>query len=69
MRMLNHRQVWQIAFGLISKHGKDAETVARDRAVKAAEEDNQPEFTIWLAVGAATEHLLKRQPDAGEWRH
>jgi hypothetical protein len=67
--MLNHRQVWQIAFGLISKHGTDAEAVARDRAVMAAQEDNQPAFAIWVAVGAATEHLLKPRPEAGEWLH
>jgi hypothetical protein len=67
--MLNHREVWQIAFGLISQHGVEAEIVARDRALKAAQEDNQPEFNIWLAVGAATEHLLKTKPDAGEWLH
>ena len=67
--LLEQREVWGIAIVLARSHGTDAVPVARDRALKAVQEDDRSGFAIWEAVGEALEQLLKPAPDHGEWRH
>ncbi|HZS84576.1 MAG TPA: hypothetical protein VFA50_17005 [Stellaceae bacterium] len=67
--LLDEREVWGIAIVLVRSHGADAVPIARNRSLKAVQQDDRPGFAIWEAVGEALELLLKVQPDQGEWRH
>jgi hypothetical protein len=67
--LLDEREVWGIAIVLLRSHGAEAVPIARDRSLKAVEQDDRPGFAIWEAVGEAIEMLLKSAPDAGEWQH
>lgn len=59
--------MWGLVVTLVSRHGGDAVTVARSRALAAIQEDRQPEFELWEAVSEAATNLLKLAPDEGEW--
>ncbi len=67
--LLDEREVWGIAIVLVRSNGADAVPIARNRSLKAVQQDDRPGFAIWEAVGEALELLLKVQPDQGEWRH
>ena len=67
--LLDQREVWGIAIVLVRSHGAEAVPIARDRSLKAVQQDDRPGFAIWAAVGVALEQLLKGKPDRGEWSH
>jgi hypothetical protein len=67
--LLDEREVWGIAIVLVRSHGAEAVPIARNRSMKAVQQDDRPGFAIWEAVGEALEMLLKVKPDRGEWQH
>jgi hypothetical protein len=60
------RELWDVAVALISPHGSAAAGIARDRALRAVQEDHQPEFQAGHAVATTLELLLRAEPASGE---
>jgi hypothetical protein len=53
-------EIWMIAGLLVDEHGKQAVSVARERADRALSENDDKENAIWRAVSSAAETYLRK---------
>jgi hypothetical protein len=62
-------EIWMIAGLLVDEHGKEAVSVARERADRALFEHDDKENAVWRAVSSAAETYLRKGPRTAQRCH